>query len=152
MTAALRARTHRRWEGLGGVLAGLMAVWAYAGAVGVLGGGVDFGQEITDRLPWESTAVAGAALLACVALPMTAATALVWRRSPWAPAALLLAGVVLAGWIVVQLAIIQAFSWLQPFCFGYGLLIARLGSLARAGTSFRPERTKIEKENHHGHR
>ncbi|MGW5055038.1 hypothetical protein [Actinokineospora sp. NPDC004072] len=130
MTRALRARTRRRWAGLGGVLAGFMAVWAYAGAVGVIGGGVDFGPDITARLPWESTTVAGIALLACVAAPMTAACALVWRGSGRAPRALVVAGVLLAGWIVVQLAVIRTFSWLQPFCLGYAIVVAALGVMS----------------------
>lgn len=129
-----------------------MAVGAYAGAVGILGGGLDLGQRVTDRLPWESTAVAGAALLACVALPMTGAAVLVWRRSPRASAALAVAGALLAGWIVVQLAIVQTFSWLQPVCFGYGLVVARLGALSRTGAEFVPDRTETTKESHHGHR
>lgn len=152
MTAALRVRAGRRWAALGGALAGLMAVGALAGAVGILGGGLDLGQRVTDRLPWGSTAVAGTALLACVALPMTAAAALVRRRSPRASSALVVAGTLLAGWIVAQLAIIQTFSWLQPVCFGYGLVVARLGALSRAGAGFLPDRTDTIEESPHGHR
>ncbi|MGX7829596.1 hypothetical protein ACTG9Q_31350 [Actinokineospora sp. 24-640] len=151
MTAALRGRTRRRWEELGGVLTGLMAIWAYAGAVGVIGGGVDFGREVTDRFPWGSTAVAGTALLVCVALPMTTATALVWRHSPKAPTALLVAGAILVAWIIVQLMVIRTFSWLQPVCFSYGLIVARLGALSRVDINLLSGWKHIEMEDHHGH-
>jgi hypothetical protein len=130
VTAALRQRTRHRWLVLGGGLAALMAVWAWAGAVGVAVGGIDFGAEITARLPWQSTSLAAAALAVGVAVPMTAAAVLVARRSPAAPTALLAAGLLLAGWIVVQLLFIRTFSWLQPVCFAYGLVVARLATTA----------------------
>ena len=52
---------------------GLIALSAYAGAVGLLGGGISFGDTIDARLPFGSLLLAGLALLAIVALPMTVA-------------------------------------------------------------------------------
>ncbi|WP_436498301.1 hypothetical protein [Actinokineospora sp. HUAS TT18] len=108
-------------------VAGLVAVWAYAGGIGVIGGGVDFGPEINDRLPWGSTTLAGLALIAVVALPMTAAAFAIWRRLPSARRVALVAGVLLIGWIVVQLAFIRTFSWLQPACVLLGAFVAAWG-------------------------
>ncbi|MFC7615412.1 hypothetical protein ACFQV2_19800 [Actinokineospora soli] len=129
MTGALRTR--RGKEGLGGALAGLMAVWAFAGVIGVYGGGVDFGPVVTARLPWESPVLAGTALLLAVAVPMSVAAGLVWRRSRSGPVALLAAGLLLVAWILVQILFIRTFSWLQPVCFGYGFVVAWLGAASR---------------------
>jgi hypothetical protein len=52
---------------------GLIALSAYAGVVGLLGGGISFGETIDARLPFGSLILAGLALLAFVAVPMTIA-------------------------------------------------------------------------------
>ncbi|GAA1258732.1 hypothetical protein GCM10009657_37380 [Oryzihumus leptocrescens] len=104
-----------------------MAVGAAAGTVGLWAGSIDFGEEITARLPWGSTLLAGTALLVVVALPMTLAAVAAWRGSPRAPELLLLAGLLLVGWIVVEVAFIRSFSWLQPVCAVWGALVAVLG-------------------------
>jgi ABC-type antimicrobial peptide transport system permease subunit len=108
-------------------LAAVMAVGAAAGAVGLWSGSIDFGEEITARLPWGSALVAGTALLVVVALPMTLAAVAAWRGNPRAPQLLLLAGLLLVGWIVVEVAFIRSFSWLQPVCAVWGALVAVLG-------------------------
>lgn len=113
--------------------AGTMAVAGYAGAVGLLGGGIDFGPAITGRLPWHSPVVAGMALLAVVAAPMTVAAAAAWGGHRWAGPTGVVAGAALVGWIVVEVAVIRTYSWMQPFCAGYGLLVAALGGRAAAG-------------------
>ena len=53
---------------------GLIALSAYAGTVGLLGGGISFGDTIDARLPFDSLILAGLALLAIVAVPMTVPT------------------------------------------------------------------------------
>jgi hypothetical protein len=112
-------------------LTALVAVWAYAGAVGIIGGGIDFGPTVNDRLPWQSTALAGVALLLGVAVPMTLAAVAVWRGTPHAASAAVLAGLMLVGWIVVQLAVIRTFSWLQPVCVLLGLAVVYLATRVR---------------------
>ncbi|MGH3861618.1 hypothetical protein [Actinokineospora sp.] len=42
----------------------------------------------------------------------------------------MLAGLMLVGWILVQLAVIRTFSWLQPMCVVLGLVV--VGLVARA--------------------
>jgi hypothetical protein len=37
------------------------------------------------------------------------------------------AGLALVGWIVVEVAFIRTFSWMQPVCAAYGALLAGLG-------------------------
>lgn len=109
------------------VLAGVMAFWAYAGGVGLTTGELDPGPEVTARLPAGSTILAGVALLLVVAVPMTVACVLAWHGDPWAAATVIAAGLALVGWIAVEVLVIRSFSWLQPACLVYGLLLARLG-------------------------
>ena len=141
MTAALRQRARGRWRDLGAGLAALMALWAWAGAVGIAGGGIDFGPVITSRLPWQSTWLAACALAAGVAVPMSAAALLGMRRSPAAPPALMTAGLLLVGWIAVQLVFIRTFSWLQPVCAGYGLVLTLIAARTRRHDLIERERT-----------
>jgi hypothetical protein len=55
------------------VVTGVIALSGYAGVVGLLGGGISFGDSIDARLPFGSLFLAGLALLAIVAVPMTVA-------------------------------------------------------------------------------
>lgn len=116
-----------RRDRLAAALAAVMAVGAAAGTIGLWSGSVDFGEEITARLPWGSPLLAGAALLLVVAVPMAVAAVTSWRGDPRAPQRLLVAGLLLVGWIVVEVAFIRSFSWLQPVCAAWGALVAVLG-------------------------
>ncbi len=58
---------------------------------------------------------------------MAAGTALSWRGSQQADNVAVGAGLVLMGWIVVEMAIIRSFSWLQPAYFLIGGAIATSG-------------------------
>ncbi|OLR94444.1 hypothetical protein [Actinokineospora bangkokensis] len=116
-----------RWRTLAVTATALMAMWALAGAAGLVGGGLSFGPEIDSRLPRQSLPLAGAALFVVVAVPMAAAAVLAWRSSPWASRAVAVAGVVLVGWVVVETVVIAEWYWLQPLCFAYGLGLAALG-------------------------
>jgi hypothetical protein len=109
------------------LLAGLMAVAAYAGVVGLMTGVLDMGTLLNGRLPFGSPVLGGLALLVIVALPMTVAAVAAWRGLPWAEAAVVTAGLALVGWIVVEVAFIRTFSWMQPVCAAYGALLAGLG-------------------------
>ena len=106
-------------------LAGFVAVSAYGGAVGLIGGWLRLGSSITARLPLHSPAFAGIALACVVAVPATVVAVLAWRRHPRDRDAATLAGVLLVGWIVVEVAVVRQFSALQVV---YGL--AGLGLIA----------------------
>jgi hypothetical protein len=108
-----------------------MALAAAAGVVGLAGGGIDFGPSITARLPWHSPAVAAAALGTVVAVPMAATAVAGWRRSRRTAEVAGIAGLALIGWIVVEVAVIRTFSWLQPVCFLYEAGVLALGVLLR---------------------
>jgi hypothetical protein len=113
------------------VVCAVMCLAAVSGVVGLAGGGIDFGPEITARLPWHSPVIAAVALGLVVAGPMGVAAVLGWWRSPRTPDATILAGLALVGWIVVETAVIRTVSWLQPACLAYGGLVMGLGLVLR---------------------
>jgi hypothetical protein len=110
-----------------------MAAAAYAGTVGLLGGGLHFTSAIDARLPWHSLPLAGTGLLVAVALPMTVTAWVNWRGHRRAADAAIVAGAALLAWIAIEIALIRTYSWMQPVCAGYGVLIAALGWRARTG-------------------
>ena len=107
-------------------LAGFVAVSAYGGAAGLISGWLRPGSTMTARLPFHSPVFGGIALACVVAVPATVAALLAWRRHPRARDAATLAGVLLIGWIVVEVAVVRQFSVLQVV---YGL--AGLGLIVR---------------------
>ncbi len=52
-----------------------------------------------------------------------------WRRKAWAPEGHVVVGVVLIGWIVVELLMID-YHWLQAAYLGLGVVILGNGNLA----------------------
>jgi len=103
-------------------LAGLTAVSAMAGAVGLATGAVDLGADAADRLPRRSLPFAAVALAVVVGLPMAVAAFLAGRGHPGRGIAAVLAGVLLVGWILVEVAIIRELSWLQVLFAAVGLV------------------------------
>ena len=100
--------------------AAVNAFGAWAGAVGLITGGTDFGEVINDRLPFDSLVLAGVALAIIVAVPLTL---LAWSASTAGPKTdelALLVGLLLIGWIVGQVAVIRAFSLFQPAYLAVG--------------------------------
>ncbi|SFR02046.1 hypothetical protein SAMN04488564_10239 [Lentzea waywayandensis] len=108
------ARSHQAAPLWIGVLPGVVALSAWAGAAGTAAGAVDFGSAVVSRLPFHSNVVAAVALVLIVALPMTFAAWLCLRNHPQWRIAVAAAGALLIGWIAVQLVVIRTFSWLQP--------------------------------------
>lgn len=102
---------------------GLVAISAWAGAAGLAFGLIDLGTTIDERLPFHSPVFAAIALAALVAAPMTITSWLSYRARPQWRTAGVVAGTMLFGWIVVQLVLIQTFSWLQPVMAGIGLAV-----------------------------
>ena len=122
--------THRPWLAGGEAL---IAVSAFAGAVALATGLIDFGSSVNSRFPFASPVFGGVALAAVVGVPMALGALMEWQGSRRANAATLIAGVLLVGWIVVEVAVIRSFSWLQPTLLVAGLGIAVAGCRRVAG-------------------
>src|SRR4051794_40028840 len=80
-----------------------------------------------DPLPLHSWVLPGIALFGVVAVPMLGAAVLVWRRVRHAADVSIGAGVLLAGWIATQLAVIGSRMALQAIMAVNGLAVAGLG-------------------------
>jgi hypothetical protein len=112
------------------VLAGVCAVSAWAGALGMAAGFLILGDSVSARLPFHSPVFGAVALAMVVAAPTSAAAILVWRAHPRAGSAISLAGLLLVGWIGVEVLVTGQFSWLQPVCAAAGLAMMLLGDRA----------------------
>ncbi len=106
---------------------GLGAVAAIGGAVAMMVGAIDFGDTIDHRLPFGSLVFGGVALLLVVGIPMAIAAVLSWSGSDHGDVVAVGAGVLLVGWIVVELAFIRSISVLHPICLVAGTAIAYAG-------------------------
>ena len=109
------------------MVAGLTALSGYAGVVGLIGGGLSFGPEIDDRLPFDSLVLAGFALLCFVALPMTVATVVSFRPNRFTNDLVFGAGLLLVAWIGVELAYIKIYSWFHPTYLVVAVVVLALG-------------------------
>lgn len=119
-----RADAPRLGEAL---LAAFVAVSAFGGALGLMFGAIDFGATTTGRLPFDSPVFAGIALAVVVGLPALAAAWFAARNEDRTDASAVVAGLALMAWIVVELATIRSFSWLQPLYFVLGAGMFALG-------------------------
>ena len=131
MALVVRARpvgVAGRWRLAVGVVAGLNAVAALGGAVGLVSGWLTLG-DLTDDLPWGSTLLAGVALGLLVCLPQAFLTLLAWRRSGAAAAFSVIAGAMLVGWILVEVLFLHVLAGLQVAYLLVGLVQVGLGLL-----------------------
>lgn len=103
----------------------LVALSAWFGAVGLITGLVPAPGSLAARLPFHSPVFGGVALACVVAIPATLVTVLAWRRHPRTGDALALTGLLLVGWILVEVVVVREFSPLQPVCLlaGVGLIL-----------------------------
>jgi fermentation-respiration switch protein FrsA (DUF1100 family) len=108
-----------RRTGLAGSAA-INAVAAWAGAVGLATGGIDLGEQANQRLPFDSLRLAGVALAVIVAVPLTALAWSAWTRSARTDDVALITGMLIIGWIVVQIVVLSTFSLFQPAYLGIG--------------------------------
>jgi hypothetical protein len=111
------------------VLTGLIALSAYAGVVGLVGGGLSFGETINARLPYGSLFLGGIALLFFVAAPMTVAAVVSLRDLRRAGDVVMGAGLLLVAWIAIELAFIKSYSWFHPTYLALGILVVLCGWL-----------------------
>jgi hypothetical protein len=114
----------RPWLLIG--LLAFTAVGALYGGIGLMTTGLGIPDEWLQSTPFDSWVLPGVALLAIVAAPMTAALIAELRGQPAADRLSLTAGLLLIGWIVVQVVMIQRFNPLQPTMFLIGVAIAGL--------------------------
>ncbi len=125
---ALSQSTLRRRPGLA-VFAAVNAIAAWGGALGLITGFLDLG-EIEQHLPFESPVLGGIALAVVVACPLTLLTWSAWTGSDSTGTVALVTGVLIIGWIVVQVLVIRTFSPFQPaYLVVGGVLIALSGRL-----------------------
>ncbi len=85
-------------------------------------------HELLDRTPFSTWVWPGLLLIATVAVPALVGAAAALLRRPFAHVGHPLVGVVLMGWIVVQLVVIGPTSWLQPVMATWGAAILALGA------------------------
>jgi hypothetical protein len=111
------------------VLTGLIALSAYGGVVGLVGGGISLGETINARLPYGSLFLGGIALLFFVAAPMTVAAVVSLRDLRDAGDIVIAAGLLLVAWIAIELAFIKSYSWFHPTYLGLGILVVLCGWL-----------------------
>ena len=83
---------------------------------------------MTSRLPFASQVLGGIALLAVVAVPNAVASWLAARGDRRSGDASVVAGLLLAGWIVAELAFIRQLSFFHPLFLVVGALLIWLGS------------------------
>lgn len=117
------------------VLEVLLAVGAFAGAVALITGGVDFG-DMAERLPFGSLVFGGVALALVNGLLPAAVVVATLRRKLWSRWGHVVVGVSLMAWIVVQVYFLgPPIVVLQVVYFVWGATIAVL-----ALALLRPER------------
>jgi hypothetical protein len=140
-------RARRRLQIGTAALTGIIALSAYAGVVGLVGGAISFDETINARLPYQSLFLAGMALLLVVAVPMTAAAVGCIRDLCYASELVIGAGLLLVAWIAVELAFIKSYSWFHPTYLGLAILVLISGwLLERAGRTPSPLPTRQQAE------
>lgn len=110
----------RRWSLA--VLFGFVGANAVYGGIGLVVNGLGMPEDWLDHTPFASWTLPGLALLATVALPQLVGLWLVVRRHPRAALGSALVGAALIAWIVVQLAVLRRYFFLQPVIAGLGVV------------------------------
>jgi hypothetical protein len=126
-----RDRPQRRTRRLLLALEVVIAVNAVGGAIYGLAGAEDLPQAWLEGTPFDSYAVPSLILLVVVGGSMGIAALALLADHRVAPGLSVAAGLILIGWITVQVLIIVpdgGFSWLQPAMLAAGGLVAALGS------------------------
>jgi hypothetical protein len=123
-------------RGVLSVYAGCISFSAFAGGVGLACGALAMGQSVNARLPLQSPVLGGLALIAVVGVPTAVVSALAWQGRPLADPAATVAGVLLILWIIVEVAFIREFSFLQVVFAAAGLSLIVL-ALSHAQSSNR---------------
>jgi hypothetical protein len=107
--------------------AAFVAISAFGGTLGLITGTLDMGHKLNQRLPLHSPVLGGVALALLVGVPASAVALLAGRGDTRAGRASVAAGVLLVGWILVELAFIREISFLQFFYAGAGVVFVVIG-------------------------
>jgi len=112
------------------------AVSAIVGAIGLVVGFMNIPLSVLSGSPFTDFTVP-ALLLGVVVGGSALAAATIEVFGPWRFMALAsaAAGCVMAGWIMVEVAMIGLGSWMQPFYFAVGLLMIALAGLRWRATT-----------------
>jgi hypothetical protein len=103
---------------------------AVFGAAGMAFGFNALPAYLEQRLPLHSQELGALALLSVVGVPFVLVAALSWRGDPrWGPVAWA-AGLVLIGWIAIELAFMRELNFLHPLCAAVGLGFVWVGNKA----------------------
>jgi hypothetical protein len=86
----------------------------------------------------------GSALALVVAVPATLTAVLAWRQDPRAPRMSMLSGLLLIGWIAIEVPIVRLYSPLQPICMLLGLGLVVWGEVLAAWSEGAPGSTSTE--------
>ena len=113
-----------------GAWSALIAASAWFGAVGLAFDLLGFPQRLTERLPFHRATVGGAALAVVIAIPYSVLTVLAWRGDRRTLRASFTCGILMIGWITVEMLIVREFSFLQPVLLVAGTAFAVAGSEA----------------------
>lgn len=114
---------NKGWEGA--VLLGLLlfvGVGAVYGGIGLMVDGMGMPSAWLDQLPVDTWTWPGVALLVTVAVPQLLTVWLVTRHDPRAGLVGVVVGSALVLWILVQLAVLQRYFFLQPVIAVIGVL------------------------------
>jgi len=92
-----------------------------------MSGALDLGTSLDTRLPFDGPVVGGVALAVVVGAPMTCAAVDARSGTDRADVMALSTSALPVGWILVEVAVIRSFSWLQPAFFAAGAANATAG-------------------------
>ncbi len=131
------------YRGLG-VGAALVALSAFGGAVGLIGGGLSIGDKLNRRLPFDSPVLGGLALAMLVGVPFSVLARRAWSHHPKTGFDAQLAGVMLVGWLLVELLFIREFSFFHPLYSVIGVAFVVAGWLMVKGLVSQHAPTTVE--------
>ena len=109
------------------IFVALVALSAVAGAVGLVTGWLRLDDVAAGRLPFGSPVLGGIALAVVVGAPTTWLAWLAWHGDPRTDVVALITGLLLIGWILIELAFIREFSFFHPAYLAVGAWLIWLG-------------------------
>jgi hypothetical protein len=121
------------------ITAALTSFAAFAGTVGLATGTLALDDDLNERLPFASPVLGGIALAVVVGMPFALLARAAWHGDERADLAAAAAGVLLVGWIVVQLAFLRAPSFLHAVYLALGVAFAYAGREALKASLRRPQ-------------